>query len=73
MNLRLYGVLPLRLSPLFKALPLFWLSSSGGQSLEVIRQEHQKGKERLSGVLVLCLSGLPKPPPLFSIELSLII
>jgi hypothetical protein len=32
--------------------------------LEVISQASQKGKERLSGMLVLCLSGLFKALPL---------
>jgi hypothetical protein len=33
--------------------------------LEVISQVTQKGKERLSGLLVLCLSPQGEPPPLF--------
>jgi hypothetical protein len=40
-------------------------SSSGGLGLEVISQVSQKGKERLSGCLALCLSSQGEPPPLF--------
>ncbi|KAF0822942.1 hypothetical protein KIS1582_3273 [Cytobacillus firmus] len=41
------------------------MSSSSAYPLEVTSQSFQKGKERLSGRPVLCLSGVGKALPLF--------
>jgi hypothetical protein len=48
----------------------FLVSSSRGLGLEVISQVTQKGKGRLSGLLVLCLSPQCEPLPLFYLSSS---
>jgi hypothetical protein len=46
------------------------MSSSRGLGLEVIRRVTPKGKKRLSGLLVLCLSPQGEPLPLLDMSSS---